>query len=360
MKVAIEARALVSKGSGVRTYVQELINNLPAGHQYEIIDTERVPLPHELLIAPWLNFAVGHVLDHIKPDVAHFTKAAVPWRKKYSTVVTIYDLIPILLPESQKTMARWYWPGTLRRAARTSDHILTISEASKKDIIDNFEVDPGKITVTPLAVDLGHFTSPPALSLEKERGLRPYVLFVGTREPRKNVPLLVRAFARIVDQIPHDLLIAGRVYKGSEDVEREIMKAGLEDRVKLPGFVDYKELPGLYAGADLLVWPCVYEGWGLPPMEAMATGTPVIVSDGGSLPEVVGEAGEVVKFATNDLSKRKQDVDFEERLADKMVEVLQDKAKLERMRAAGLVQVRKFSWAEVAKKTVEVYERVAG
>ena len=250
MKVAIEARALNSNTTaGVKTYARELIRNLKdiGGAEYEIIQ-DNVPgwkLPW------WMSVTLPRTLKKLDADIVHFTKAAVPARQTLPTVVTIHDIIPILFPSSQEWSRRLLWPRTLRQAALKSSHIITISEASKRDIVEQFSVAPEKVTVTPLAVDLARFNHPVLLSqnnplLRKEGkasssnflpftkgehtrearegvgGLaNPYILFVGTRDMRKNVPLLIRAFARISEEIPHQLVIAGRrALKRAEEERR--------------------------------------------------------------------------------------------------------------------------------------------
>ena len=356
MRVAIEARSLARPGSGITTYVRELaaaLREAAPATQFELLDHGPA---HEALLPLWLNTAVPRWLHTVKPDVVHFTKAALPRRKEYPTVVTIYDVIPIVFPASQKLAPRLLWPGTLRRAAEAADHILTISEASKRDIVEYLQVPPEKVTATPLAVASG--IRNPELGIKNADGGVPYILFLGTIEPRKNVPALVRAFARIAQGIPHRLVIAGRPYKGMEEVQDAIRRSAWAGRIELRNFVPSDQLPALYAGADLFVWPSIYEGWGFPPQEAMAAGVPVIVSNGGSLPEVVGEGSEVVPFTTDIIAARTHDEAFETALAARMQEVLADPATQARMREAGFTQAHKNSWLEVARATLAVYEKV--
>ena len=374
MKIAIEARAISAKGGGVRTYAYQLIRHLlkvvPAQDVTVIIDQAAArgtfpaarellaPLRHETFLPLWLRWQIPRVLRQLKPDVAHFTKADVaggPAKlRHYKTVVTIFDIIPALFPAGQTFLRRLYWPRALERAALTSHHIVTISEASKQDIIARYGVPDDKVTVTPLAVETNHFRPVP----KDARWQKPYLLFVGTLEPRKNVPLLVRAFARVAKDIPHQLVIAGKADSDYGNVLREIEVQRLAGRVRVEDFVDYGALPALYSGADLFVWPSIYEGWGFPPQEAMACGTPVVVSDGGALPEVVGGVGEVVPFSVDSLPARTRDIDFEEHLANKILSVLNDQDKREEMSRAGLERVKQFSWEEVARRTLEVYKSV--
>ncbi|MFH1353938.1 MAG: glycosyltransferase family 1 protein [bacterium] len=354
MKIAIEARALKARGGGIKTYTEQLIRHLPgldSGNEYIVIsDKPR----HELLLPLWLQWQMPRIIQKLKPDVVHFTKADVPKRKMAPTVVTIFDIIPLLYPAGQTLTRRLYWPRALQRAADKNDQIITISETSKEDIIHAFGVHEDRITVTPLAVDTEHFR----LTLDGGQQKKPYVLFVGTLESRKNVPLLIRAFARMANDVPHQLVIAGRRDSDYKNIIREVEGQSMQGRVKILDFVEDNDLPVLYSGAQLFVWPSIYEGWGFPPQEAMACGTPVIVSDGGALPEVVGRAGEVVPFSTDSLPARTRDVEFEESLAAKMLSVLNDQTKRKQMRQTGLARVRQFSWQEVAEKTAAVYKQV--
>ncbi len=357
MKVAIEARALNSSTTaGVKTYARELIRNLReiGGAEYEIISDN----PSAWQLPWWMNVTLPLKLRQINPDVVHYTKSVVPFgfAQGKPTVVTIHDIIPIFFPSSQARLQRLLWPQTLRQAALKSDHVITVSESSKRDIVEHLNVLPEKVTVTPEAVDLQRYH--PTSILPSPEG-RKYILFVGTRDMRKNVPLLIRAFARIAEDIPHQLIIAGRQALRQDQDKRQAHELGLDDRVTWLDFVPDSDLPALYADADLFVWPSVYEGWGLPPMEAMASGVPVIVSNGGALPEVVGSAGEIVPFSEIKVSQRMWDMPFEEALAARMLAVLEDEKKRKVMREMGLDRVKQFSWRAVAEKTLEVYKKTA-
>src|SRR5688572_2346839 len=171
MKIAIEARAL-SASMGVRTYTLELLRGLArlGGHEVHAwYDHQRhvgsvggitehvLPLHSEALLLPWLWWQLPRAMRQVGPDIVHFTKAAVPRRKIAPTVATIYDVIPLLLPQSQTPLRRLYWPATLRHTAAMADHLLTISEQSKQDIVARLQVAPDKVTVTPLAIDHDHF-----------------------------------------------------------------------------------------------------------------------------------------------------------------------------------------------------------
>lgn len=363
MNITIEARALSAVGGGVKTYTYELLKSLLALHSdenFEYIYSSTkplgtfnraketvIPLKSELLLPYWMSIQVAKHIRGQKPSLVHFTKAAVPYKKYCPTIVTIYDIIPVLFPETQSPLRRLYWPHVLEHAATTADHILTISQQSKKDIMEHYNVAEDKITVTPLAVDLTHFNPSPKAASSNQT---PYILFVGTRDARKNIASLIRAFARIADKIPHKLIIAGRPAKKTDNSKSVAGELHLEHRIEFRENVSYAQLPSLYANADIFVWPSLYEGWGFPPQEAMACGAPVIVSDGGPLPEVVGDAGIIVPL---------QEGAFEENLAHEMLTLINDEAKKRELSIKGITRAAQFSWNDVAQKTWEVYQSVA-
>jgi len=350
MQVVIEARALALASGGIRTYVQELVAALQRQskqHEFITVGTDRKPGP---LLGAWLNGVLPKVISEHQPDVVHFTKAAVPRQVSWPTVVTIYDVIPLLFPQSQKIGRAGYWRRTLAHAAHAADRIITISEASKRDIASFLDVDPQKITVTPLAANLNRFQP------HSETAPTPYILFVGTLEPRKNVAGLLRAFAQISNDIPHELIFVGKPHKGYRSLLKLANQLGITSRVRWENRVADSDLPRFYALADVLVFPSIYEGWGLPAQEAMASGTPVIVSDGGSLPEVVGEAGIVVPYSTDTISERLGDTVFEQNLASSIGKLLGDRVAQHELKAAGLSRVQEMTWDRVANQTIRVYE----
>ncbi len=377
MKIAIEARAL-SMRAGVHTYVAQLLRHLAkfsAADEVTVIRDQdgsdipglrsaTLPLKYPLLLPWWMNQTVPRFLDGLKPDVVHFTKAAIPARKSAPTVVTVHDVIPLFLPQTQSLFRRLWWPRAFWRAVQNSDHVITVSEASKQDMVRLLGVDPNKISITQEAADLTTFR--PDIQpgrIESVVGrldiTQPYILFVGTRDMRKNISSLIEAFLSIAKHVPHHLVIAGHSAYRDDRSQKMLALSSLQGRVHFLDYVEAADLPALYAGADLFVWPSAYEGWGLPPQEAMASGVPVIVSDGGSLPEVVGQAGKVVPFSTDVVIDRLHDTDFIKRLGQTMGQVLADSNQRDAMKVEGLRQVAKFSWDDMAKKTYEVYTKVA-
>jgi glycosyltransferase involved in cell wall biosynthesis len=175
------------------------------------------------------------------------------------------------------------------------------------------------------------------------------VLFVGTLEPRKNLPLLLEAYARLRQTgCTHTLVVAGGKGWYYQAIEATVERLGLRDAVLFPGFVPDEELPLWYNAAELFVYPSLYEGFGLPPLEAMACGTPVITSNAASLPEVVGDAGVVVD--AHDVTA----------LARAMADLLGDAERRRRLRAAGLARARQFTWRATANRTAALYHEILG
>lgn len=375
MKIAIEARAL-SASRGVRSYVRQLISALLAQHAQDslVIGYDRVeqqgtfpnsqevivPLHHELLLPLWLR-RITRKLQSFSPDVLHFTKAAVPSGVHIPAVVTIYDVIPLLFPQGQTLLRRAYWRKELIRAAQRAQHIITISDTSRRDIERLLGVAAEKITVTPLAVDTDFFyRRTDAKILTQKYGIEyPYLISVGTLEPRKNFELLIRAYARCVPHLPHHLLLVGKKGMAAGGIMRTIATHNLQDRVHWLSDVPDADIPYLLSQAELFVFPSVYEGWGLPPLEAMACGTPVLVSDGGALPEVVQKAARCLPFSTPELTERLHDTVFEDALAANMNSLLTSPIELQRLGRAGQQQAKVRNWDGVAETTRRVYATVA-
>ena len=268
-------------------------------------------------------------------------------------VVTVHDMIPWIYPaEYFRNLAHRGYFAFLMRLSRRADAVITVSEASRRDLVRLGKIDEHKIDVIPGAVDRdflkeGSAANPesPAATREasrREPSAQPYVLAIGSGEPRKNVAAVIEAFVSIGQRIPHHLVLVGAPWRG----RNVTWPAQGADRVRSLGAVSNDELRRLYAGAAVFVYPSLYEGFGLPVLEAMASGAPVITSREGSLPEVAGDAAVFVN--PRDPGS----------IATGMLDVVNDPNRRVALVAAGREQVRRFSWAEAARKTIEVYERV--
>lgn len=363
-QIAIDTRWLQGPATGVGRYIGSTVRefpNLPAKHRYLLWGEpvrgrglRNVPFSgwrqkawerYWRYVAPWPG------LDQTgpTPDLWHFTNyLAEPTRRPY--VLSMCDLGYVRHPEfiAERYLAR------LRRgvpkSAERAERIITISEFTKREIVSTFGTDPDKITVTHLAADRRFFRTAPARDRErvvrKYRLPERYLLAVGNLEPRKNLATLFRAFAKVKDEIPQDLVIVGARGWLFEDTERLVGKLGITSRVHFPGFVADADLPAVYQSADCFVYPSRYEGFGIPPLEAMASGTPVISSNAASLPEVVGEAA--VTLPPMSAAK----------LADAIGELVNSPARRRSLAARGRKQARSFSWKRTARQTVAVYDAV--
>lgn len=285
-------------------------------------------------------------------DVLHSPDFIPPAGARCPTVITVHDLAFLLYPRFlTRESARYY--GQVDEAARTAAHIIAVSESTKRDTVRLLGVPEEKITVIYEAAHplFTQVTNEEALARARSHYDLPeeFILFVSTIEPRKNIPTLLRAFRRLRDNYKSNatLVIAGHRGWLVEEVDAVIEELKLGNSVRCLGGVPNEELVFLYNAAKLFVLPSFYEGFGLPPLEAMACGTPVIVSDTSSLPEVVGDAGWLV---------HPEDV---EGLTVAMYRILSDENLRREMRAKGLKRAATFSWDRAARQTIQVYRKVA-
>ena len=373
VRIGYEVSSLLATRTGIGNYTDQVLRNLLATTDDEVhtfssgrqaIDLDgldkiaahrHLPLPTRALYQLWSICSRPRVDAWLGGvDVYHATNYFLPPVRAARRVLTIYDLAFLKSPE-------WFDPRTvapfakhIHASAQSADAIITCSESAKRDIVTLLKVDPVKVTVAYGAIDdsLAAVPADEARALvEKRYGVSsPYLLFVGTLEPRKNVLGLLRAYAQATKAIPHALVLVGQAGAAYETkVEHTIDELGIRDRIHRIGYVaDRAELPACYSAATAFILPSFEEGFGLPVLEAMACGTPVIASDRASLPEVVGEAARYV--APDDVQA----------LAHTMEEVATDTVLQDTMRRLGHAQRKKFSWEESAARTLEVYHRVVG
>lgn len=284
-------------------------------------------------------------------DLWHFTNhVAPPTRKPF--VVTIHDLAflkhPDYIEPKNLRYLEQFVPETLARAQQ----VIAVSESTRDTIAEAFKCPLTKITVTPEAADERFFrpAEPERISrIAKKYGIEgEYVLTVGTLEPRKNLKTLLLAFAALRRKVDEQLVVVGGHGWLFEETEQLLHKLGLGDRVVLTGYVPDDELPALYAGAKAFAFPSHYEGFGIPLLEAMASGTPVVTSNTSSMPEVGGTAA--LYF----------DPDDEKGMRLAIERVLGDEKLRERLVEAGHERAKQFSWERTAQKTLGVYYRALG
>ena len=306
----------------------------------------RVPANHPALRIAWEQTLLPLHARRARIDLLHGPVNVAPLLAGCPTVVTVHDLAFLRVPAGLTPRRRHYLTAVTRISVQRARRVIAVSASTKRDVVELIGVPPERVTVIPLAAD-ERFRPLDAGDLARfraEHGLRrPFVLYVGTLEPRKNVPALLRAFATIAGELPHELILVGAEGWLTAEIHATLATLRLGDRVRLTGYGDPATLPGWYGAADLFVYPSRFEGFGLPPLEAMACGTPVIVSNAASLPEVGGDAVLTV------------DPDDIDGLAAAMRRVLTDPALAADLRDRGLARAATFSWDRTARETVRVY-----
>lgn len=306
--------------------------------------------PWRMLV--WLG-QLAHVgFNRLLPgaELFHATEHLLLPLRGVPTVLTVHDLIFRRYPAHHKRLNRWYLNTTMPLFCRRADHIIAVSEQSKRDVIEAYGIPAEKITVIYEAADPRFRPQPPedVAAARARYGLpEQYVLFVSTIEPRKNLSRLLAAFERVhAAGLADALVIVGKRGWLFDAFFADLAHSPAKDAVIFPGFVPDADLPAVYAGAQAMAFPSEFEGFGLPVLEAMACGAPVVCSDTSSLPEVAGDAALLVDPLNVDA------------LAAALARVLQDEPLREQMRARGLAQAARFSWARAAEETLAVYRQV--
>lgn len=276
--------------------------------------------------------------------------AVPPARPGQKLIVTVHDVAFLTRPDVFPRSWRLMYRAGLRAAVRRADALITPSRHTAEDLIRRTKADPNLVHVVPLAATPGPPPATGPLRTEDTLGRLkihpPFILFVGTLEPRKNLVRLVRAYRRLAGHgAPHRLVLAGPIGWQPQALMRELEVEG-PGEVVMTGKLDLADLDALYRSASLFVYPSLYEGFGLPVLEAMTRGLPCVVSTSSSLPEVAGEAA----FPVDPMS--------EAGIADAMERVTADPALAARLREAGLQRAARYSWEETARLTLDVYKHV--
>jgi len=375
MKIGFDISAQSLRRSGVGQYQHQLISHLLKidsandyllygfnvrnrkrleGVRFDVPNckTRVIPIPQRLVTLSWIYFRAP-ALDRIVKgcDVYHVSEISMPPVRKAKRVAFVHDLTTLLFPQ-------FHVPSNVfvhhRRFERLdeADAILTNSETTKRDIVDRLMISPEKIHVTHLGAD-ECFRPLPKERIQpvlERHGIRqPYLLFVGSLEPRKNLETLILAFNRLKDKnhIPHRLVLAGQKGWLYEPILRAIEASPFRSDIVLTDYLAEGDLPALMNGAEVFVYPSYYEGFGLPVLEAMQCGTPVVTSNVSSLPEVGGEA---CLYA---------DPHSAEEIADRILAVVQGTDLRKTMSEKGIERSKSFSWDKCARETLKVYESLA-
>lgn len=330
----------------------ELFLYLPSKPVHPSADLESLA-PDKTLhwrIAPvrrgWYRVGMGVGIWMDRLDVMHFPAPHMARYCPAPAVVTVHDLAALSLEKSLAQKERTYLEDAYE-AGRRADMLIAVSASAGAEIERFFARRDYEIV--PEGVDVERFrrASPEAVAhLRAELDLGPYILCVGTLQTRKNHLRLIDAFEAIADRIPHTLVLAGRDGSGAAAIH-ERLTAQPNPRVRVLGYLPEEQLPALYSGADALALPSLWEGFGLPILEAMACETPVLTSNISSLAEVAGDAALTV------------DPGRTEDIAEKLHCILSDESLRKRLRQRGRARVRHFSWQENARRTAEIYRRAA-
>ncbi|HKO98645.1 MAG TPA: glycosyltransferase family 1 protein [Pyrinomonadaceae bacterium] len=372
MRIAIDAHSVGTGLGGNESYATNLIEALAeidSINQYTIYVTK--PSARSRFENRWPNFSVRSTLPHTpliripltlsrelrrRPvDVLHVQFTSPPLAP-CPVVVSVHDLSFEHLPQTFKRRSRMQLRMTARRSARLAAQVLTLSEYVRRDVIQTYGIQPEKITAIPIAA-ADHFSRVDDRGelqrIRQKYGIEgEYVLSVGAIQPRKNLPRLLEAYSFLRRSRPDvklpELILVGKAAWLYDETLRRISELGLVDSVKLAGYVPEQDLAALYSGAHCFIYPSYFEGFGLPPLEAMKCGAPVIVGNQTSLPEVVGDAAILVDpFSVDDI-------------AAAILKVITNSTVRASLRAAGLARAKLFDWKETARQTLAVYEKAAG
>ncbi|MCL4534492.1 MAG: glycosyltransferase family 4 protein [Bacteroidetes bacterium] len=379
MHIALNAHLLsfgpTYRGAGISWYIRNLIPNL------RLVDTQNTytvllgdgRLPPEFApgarfrpavsrwptVRPavrilWEQLVQPLVLASRHIDVLHSMGYVQPLLCPCASVVTVHDLSFLLFPQYFNRLNRLYLAHFTRLSTYRADRVIAVSESTKRDLVRLLGLPAAKIETVHSAIQPGFEPIHDRSVLEafrRRQGIAgPFILFISTLEPRKNAERLIAAFACLKrdHKLPHKLVLAGARGWRFERIFASVEELGLQNEVVFPGFVPPDDMPLWYNCAELFVYPSLYEGFGSPPLEAMACGTPVVASDSASLPEIVGDAALLVEPT---------DVDG---LADAIWRILSSPTLRMELAEKGLQRAKKFSWTKTARRTIKVYESIAG
>jgi glycosyltransferase involved in cell wall biosynthesis len=363
MIVGFDATTLVGRISGVGYYTARLMETLANGagegvvERLVVLSNREVPAPpsarlqvhrdHRFRVrSVWMQVMLPRILKRVRPDLVHYTNYLAPLAADVPYVVSIHDMSLSLLPACHTLKKRLLTSSLVPLVARAARLILVPSESTRRDVIRLLRVDPGRVRLIPYAAaPLFRPSSEGPERLASAYGVRPpYFLYVGTLEPRKNLVRALRAFARLASRLPdHAFVVVGQRGWKYDDVLAEAGRADLQGRVVLPGYVPEEDLPAFYTHASAFVYPSLYEGFGLPVMEAMACGTPVLTSRTSSL----GEIGEGAALLVDPLD--------EQAIADGLEALAGDASLRERLGRQGRERAAHYSWERTGRETVAAY-----
>lgn len=366
-RIAIDAHMVGARETGNETYVRGVVRGLQeldGSREYLLYTPHPDALPATMIAGrfqprtiaaagniPRIGYAMPHAAWRDRIDLLHVTYTLPPFLRCRS-VVTVHDISYALFPETFSLRDRWLLSVAVPLSMRRATRVITVSEAARRDILRRYRIAAEKVVAIPNGVG-SHFR--PVHDRGEQSRVRArygiperYILAVGNLQPRKNLGRLIEAFAglRRDGRIAHRLVLVGKSLWKEAEVFGAIRAHGLEDEVIATGYVADSDLPTIYSGADVFVYPSLYEGFGLPPVEAMACGAPVITSNTSALPEVVGDAAVTVSPTSTG------------EIAAALERVLGDERLRRDLRARGEERAATFTWRETARRTLRVYDEV--
>ena len=364
MKLGFDARVIEWPGLG--TYSRNLLQNFANLQGLEVIcfcnsktrnlipeaDNFDLAVLDEDIFSVFNHKKVGKIVNKKGCELFHSPHVIAPAGLDCPLLVTAHDIIPILNPKSVTLRRRHTSRWLLKDAIRRADHIITASYASLRYLEENFKNKGGKISVISDGVNQTQFfprgDDVTTTVLTKYNIKAPHLLWLGSCLPHKNIAALIDAFAMLKNEkfSQYNLTLAGKqMGRHWQTILDKIDSLGLSEKINLPGFIEDVDLPGLFSSATLFCFPSLYEGFGLPPIEAMACGTPVLCSNRSSLPEVVGSAGILADPDASSLNRE-------------MKKFLEDSRAKKILSEKGIKRASEFTWEKTAQKTLAVYQKI--
>ena len=367
MRIAFDGTTLRPYQTGIGYYTEHLLRHLVAASpqdEFVVISNREIitsqPLPQGVRCFKryrfpirnlWMQLLAPLVLEILQPDVVHFTNAISPLLKRTPTVLSLHDMTLEMFSDLHPPRRRATRPF-VALAARGADAVVTVSESARSDILRLTGIPPQRIHL------IANAAAPAFRPLEDQRSLeavrqryhlsRELILFVGTIEPRKNLPRLIRAYAELFKsgEISHQLVCVGPRGWGYHEVREIIDSLNLDGAVRLTGYIPLEDLLALYNLSQIFVFPSLYEGFGLPVIEAMACGVPVITANNSSMAEITAGSAELIN------------ADETESIVEALRRLTSDPERRRELRELGLAQAQKFSWKRAARETRALYQKV--
>lgn len=356
-KLVIDMR--MSSASGIGTYINNLVPRIAEFHFFKEIvllgneNLNRLMSESERISVIQCSAPIYSIKEQVEifkkipkdTDLFWSPHYNIPLLYKGKLLVTVHDVLHLALPQFAKGIhKRMYTRLFFSAIAKKASAVLTVSNYSKQEMIKHTSISPERIFPIHLGINQKWLED---IQNDTSVHHKPYILYVGNVKPHKNLVGLVQAFKKIMDRIDHDVVIVGKkegFITGDDQIAHEV--EGLDDRILFTGYIKEDILKQYYSQAQMLVFPSLYEGFGLPPLEAMAFGCPVIVSDQASIPEVCGEAAVYCNpYSPTDI-------------ADKIMMLVNDAALWSSLKDRGLKRSRQFSWEKCAEQTIEVIQEV--